>query len=151
MRLGRLLALTATLALADAGAMATTRPADAAEPIDAFKARMVQNIGVATKAASALSSIGKRKAPKGIKGEQRRAYDEQSRWLVEASARFAAMKARMETALAKARPSPAEIAQLNLEFVTVRDAAQAESSRFDGSSSACHARHVSALAALRAD
>jgi hypothetical protein len=150
MRLGVLLLAATVVACACATTAATSRRAEAAEvTADAFKARLLQNMAVVSKAATTLGAVAKRKPPRGMTADQRKAYDEQTRWLTSTSGRFASMKTRMETALAKTKASPAEYAALSMEFVTLRDGAEAESQRFEPLAPACRDRHGATIGVLR--
>jgi hypothetical protein len=147
----RVRSLLVAVALACAAASSVTvheARADAADA-DPFKARLTQNLGIATRARATFDAQAKRKPPKGLSAEQRRGYAEQSRWLVQAAGRFGAIRARMEAAMAKTKGSAAEFVQLNVEFSALRDQTEAESQRFEPLAPACRARHAAALAALR--
>lgn len=127
------------------------KAADLAQPgADAFKARLVQNLAITTRARIALAAAAKRKAPpKGLSAEQRRAFDDQTRWLGEATSRFSSLEARMQATLAKTKASPSELAQLNLEFGALRDGTQSELARFDALGRACKERQAAAASVLR--
>ncbi len=130
--------------------LATTRTADAQETSpDPFKAKLVGNAAIAAKVAQTLGTIAKRSAPKGLTAEQRKGFDEQSRWLSDAAGRFAAMKKTMDAVLAKTKASPSELAQTSMQFVALVGATESEAGRWDGLAPACHDRHAAAVAAMK--
>lgn len=139
----------AAVSVAWAPAGFAVRRVNAAEAPDPFKARLVQNIAVVSRARAVLGAQARRKPPKGLTADQRRAYDEQTRWLEGTAGSFASIKGRMEAALAKPRASPSEIAQLNVEFGELRDKTESESRRFEALGDACRKRHAATIAALQ--
>ena len=116
---------------------------------DPFKAKLVESAALAARVTSALAAIAHRPPPKHLTAEQRKAWDEQSRWLGDASARFAAMKKTMDAVLAKTKVSPSELAQTSLQFAALQEATQAESRRFESLAPCCRERHEATLAALK--
>lgn len=139
------------VAVALACASVTAASASRAETVETspFKARLVQNIAIATRARATLGAQARRKAPKGMTAEQRKGYEDQTRWLADTSGRFASLEARMQTALAKPKGSSSEVAQLNAEFGALRDAAASESQRYEPLAPACRERHAATVTALR--
>ncbi|HEY8074397.1 MAG TPA: hypothetical protein VIF62_09810 [Labilithrix sp.] len=138
------------LALACAFAFAPPSLVEAAgtnpEP---FKAKLVDNAQLAARLAATLSSMAHKPAPRGLSAEQRKGWDEQTRWLGDASARFAAMKKSMDAVLAKTKVSPSEMVQTNLQFAQQRDATETESHKYETVAPACRERAAAAIAALK--
>ncbi len=138
------------LGLACAPALLAAPRADAAEANpDPFKTKLVENAALAGKLASTLQTFAHKQAPKGLSAEQRKGWDEQTRWLGDASARFAAMKKNMDAVLAKTKVSTSELAQTNMLFAQQREAAENESHKFESIAPACRDRSAAALAALK--
>jgi hypothetical protein len=143
----RIIALAAIAAIGVASPLAS-HAAETTAP-DPFKAKVVDNAARAARTATSLGSIAKKPAPRGLSADEKKSYDEQSRWLSDASSRFAVMKKTMDAVLAKAKVSPSELAQTSMQFVALVDATQAESLRFDSLSHACHERHEAAMASVK--
>ncbi len=134
-------------------AFATLADAPRAEAAEAnpdpFKAKLLDNAALAAKLAHELSTIAHKPTPRGLTAEQRKGWDEQTRWLGDASARFAAMKRSMDAVLAKTKVSPSEMAQANLQFAAQREATENESHKFEAVAPACRERAAATVAALK--
>jgi hypothetical protein len=139
-------------------AVATAVPARAEDPQPAassaqaapFRAKLVSNVARARKAATAFASVAKQPPPKNLAPADRKLYEEQSRWLAEAAARFTAVRTQMDAVLAKGQKAPAtEIAQMSMQLLQLEDAVVAESRRFDKLSAQARARHEAPLKAMR--
>ena len=123
--------------------------ARADDPGAPFRAKLAMNMVVAKKAASSLATIAKQTPPKGLNADQRRAWDDQSKALAGAATRFSQLKARMDVVLAKGQNAPpSELAQVNLELVSVQQETEQSSGRFDAVSTPAHARHVAVVKAI---
>lgn len=148
--LGRLrtIALLAVVACAAVPSF-DARAAETTTKPDPFKAKLADNAALAGRAATSLGNIAKKSPPRGSTADEKRAWDEQSRWLSDASSRFAAMKKTMDAVLAKTKVSPSELAQTSMQFAALQDATQTESQKFDGLSRACHERNEAAIAAVK--
>lgn len=130
--------------------LALVGPARADDPGAPFRAKLAMNAAVAKRAASSLAAIAKQSPPKGLSAEQKKAWSEHSKALAAAAARFAALRVRMDTVLAKGvNAPPSELAQINMELGTVQQEVEQDSSRFESLSSASHARHEAAMKAIR--
>jgi len=130
-------------------AFAGTARADEQDPGAPFRAKLAMNMVVAKKAASSLATIAKQSPPKGLSADQRRAWGDQSKALAGAATRFSQLRARMDVVLAKGTNAPpSELAQVNLELVSVQQETEQASGRFDSLSTPLHARHVAVVKAI---
>ena len=111
-----------------------------------FRAVLILNTSIVGHAALTMSSIAKRPPPAKMPKAQRQIYEAQSKWLHAYATKLREMHARMEHVLAKGSGAPTnEIAEMNMEFVRMRDAIESESHRFDGSGR----RNLAALKSLK--
>jgi hypothetical protein len=116
-----------------------------------FRAKLVSNAALVRRAASTFSTVAKQPAPPKLSGDQRKLYDEHTKWLADGASRLGTLHTQMETVLAKGTKAPAtELAQMNMQFLTLREAIEAESRRFN-ELAAARARHAAAMNAIRAE
>ena len=130
-----------------AGAPTVARADDPASTAP-FRAKLVSNVAVARKGATSLGAIAKHAPPKGISADERKAWGEQSKAFAAGAARLAALKARMDTVLAKANAPASELAQVNLELANTQQDIENESQRCS-LGAATKARHDSAMRSIR--
>lgn len=116
-----------------------------------FKARLLANAALATRASSTLAKLAKQAPPRSARPDERAKWEEQSRFLQAASDRYARMKTKMDMVLARTNPSPSEMVQTNMEFGEVQSAVEAEAKKFASAKGAPGSRHAVALAAIKSD
>jgi hypothetical protein len=130
-----------------------TPEAQKVDPSNApFRAKLVSNAALVRRAASTFSSVAKQPAPPKLSGDQKKLYDEHTKWLADGASRLGVLHTQMDAVLAKGTKAPAtELAQMNMQFLTLRESIEAESRRFTELVAAARARHAAAMTAIRAD
>ena len=156
MRAEALLAIVVILASAGpafAGARTIRGPVEAQKAETApFRAKLVSNAALVRRAASTFSMAARQPAPAKLSGDQRKLYDEHTKWLADGANRLGALHTQMEGVLAKGLKAPVtELAQMNMQFLTLRESIEAESRRFNELVPAARPRHATAMTAIRAD
>jgi hypothetical protein len=132
------------------GVLSVAAPARADDPGAPFRAKLMMNVAVARRAAAGLAAIAKQSPPRGLPADEKKAWSEHSKALASGSARFAALKGRMDAVLAKGKNAPpSEVAQINMELSTVQQDVEQASSRFESLGAASRTRHQAAMKILR--
>lgn len=135
---------------------AAARPADHAPKVDPgnapFRAKLVSNAAVVRRAASTFANVAKRPPPAKLSGDQRKLYEEHTKWLSNGAMRLGALHSQMDHVLAKGtRASATELAQTNMSYLTLRESIETEARRFDSLTTSARARHRAAMNAIRAE
>lgn len=131
------------------------KPAAAAAPptgdpsLDAYRAKMIANVAAAGRISTAMTTLARRAPPRGLPADQKKPWDAQSKLLAISAARFTAIRAKMETVLAKPKPSASELAQTNFELSQISDAVAEESRKLTDGAAALKERHAAIVAALK--
>lgn len=114
-----------------------------------FRAKLVTNAAIVRRAAGSFASAAKQPAPPKLTADQRRLYNEHTKWLNDSAARLNALHTQMDAVLSKgAHAAATELAQTNMQFVTLCETFESESQRFT-SLTAARARHAAAMSSLR--
>ena len=114
-----------------------------------FRAKLVSNVVIVRWVAGLFASAAKQPAPPKLTADQRRLYNEHTKWLNDSAARLNALHTQMDAVLSKgAHAAATELAQTNMQFVTLCETFESESQRFT-SLTAARARHAAAMSSLR--
>ena len=113
------------------------------------RARLKQNIQLASQAAASFNLQAVKVAPSGGSQQQKRAYAEQTEFLRGGALRLRDLSERANVMMKNPKARAAEMAAMNLQFQGLQTALQMESRRFATLSQASKSRHDIAMNSIR--
>lgn len=117
----------------------------------AERKRLGANVTILRAASKTFGKLSKDKPPANLDAAQRKGFEEQSGWLAGAAQRMDDLVVKAQALLdgTTTQSTVEELAAMNLRFLAIQQACQAESRKYQTLSIASKARHDIALNAIR--